>query len=401
MLPLSSRFPAIASFGGLDPENRPVMTRSGSSVLPLGLLPAVVLVLSGCSGDRSPVVIATPWDREACRQFADLLSEAPGDPLPPIRWVRLDPWDDPAHLLEAGRPVHLLLGWPAATLADLHHRGFLDPSGGDPFFAELGGAPAPPAVSEAISPLTLPRPEGKLVQGDPRIDPTARDQLASILLRDGIRDAYATLTLSASSPLESAGDPDAQGFSVAAIDARSLPEAQTLLDRLRRQVPTEPLGSDQDSPLTPAVRTLAAELIGATILDAEPELRRARASLEQSPDAASLGGTLLSEPPPWPPDSIRRLGDDPGRQSMLATLAAALVDDPQSREWLLDSWQRPPRPVDRALFESLATANDGRVFRSSRVLPWLRAEWTAWARQRYAQVARELGPETGIEEAAR
>ncbi|WP_169972809.1 hypothetical protein [Tautonia rosea] len=360
------------------------------------LLPAVILSLSGCSDDRSQVVIATPWDRTTCRQFTALLAQASGDPIPVIRWVRLDPWDDPARLIEADHTVHLLLGWPTATLAELNDRGRLDRSEAGTFRcvgtegSERFRFTSPDTSATAILP------------GDPRIDPVARRQVASRLARGAGRTGYASLIESGLSSVHSAEDPapvrESEGFSVASIATPVHPEARAFRDRLRKQWNHEPLALGRGSPVTPSVRTLSAELIGATLVDAETELHRAREILRQWPDADD-GRSLLVEPPLWPPDSIRRLANDPTRRSMIETLAAALVDDPESRAWLLDSWQAPPRPVDGALLDALATANEGRLLRSTRVLPWLRAEWTAWARQRYAQIAREL--DVGAEETAR
>ncbi|WP_152054064.1 hypothetical protein [Tautonia marina] len=339
-------------------------------------------------------MIATPWGRATCRQFTTLLAESPGDPMPPIRWVRLDRWDDPAHLLDAGRTVHLLLGWPTATLQELGDRNLLDESEDAPFRClGLEGAESFP-MSDAD------RRFSAILPGDPRIDPVARDQVARQLAWAEGRDAdLSLLELGASfipGSVDSPSiDPDTRGFSVASIAAPSNSGVQALLDRLRRGSLIEPLPIQTPSP----ERTLAAELIGATILDAGPELRRAFQAIEQSPNP-QLGRAVLAEPPPWPPDSIQRLTtNDPSSRSMIETLAEALVDDPESRAWLLDSWQTPPRPVDRALLDALATANDGRLLQSSRVLPWLRAEWTAWARQRFSQLARELAAEA--EEAAR
>lgn len=360
------------------------MTRTGSTSL-IGLLLAVVPSLSGCSDDRSLVVIATPWDRATCQQFTTLLAEAPGDSLPPIRWVRLDPWDDPARLLDAGRTVHLLLGWPTATLAALDDRGLLDAVAAGPFRCVVAEGSEPFHVSDSERRVLT------ILDGDPRIDPVARDQVASLLARSEGQEGYASVILSRSSspPAEDpASDPEPEGFTVASIAQELPPEARSLLERLRRRSVIESL----DSTVSRAVTTLSAELVGATIIDAGTELEHAWEIIEQSPDAA-IGRALLGDPPPWPPDSIRSLGNDPSRRSMIETLAAALVDDPESRAWLLKSWQEPSRPVDRALLDALASANEGRLLRSSRVLPWLRAEWTAWARQRYSQIARELRPE--------
>ncbi|MEW4569768.1 hypothetical protein AB1L88_18040 [Tautonia sp. JC769] len=371
--------------------------------MPLSVLSVAVLVVSGCSDgpSTSTVVIATPWDRETCRQCSGRLAEAPGDPPPSLRWIRLDPWDDPAHLLDAGVSVDLLVGWPAATLDDLGRRGFLDPSEGSLFFLDRPQSPGSAVDAAAGLPIGQQTPDAGLVQGDPRINPALRDQVASLLRREGVGGVYAGLVATDPSPLDRPGESEAGRVGVAAVAGpSSRPEVRSLLDRLRRRSIAEPRDPGRDAPPAPEVRVLAAELIGATLRDAGPERREALAILARSADAGP-GRALLAEPPPWPPDSIRRLGEDPDRRPMLDTLAAALVDDPGSRDWLLESWQGPPRPVDQALLEALATAGDGRLIRSSRVLPWLRAEWTAWARQRFTQIARELGPDADAEEAAR
>jgi hypothetical protein len=100
----------------------------------------------------------------------------------------------------------------------------------------------------------------------------------------------------------------------------------------------------------------------------------------------------MTEPPPWPPASIARILSRPGEQAMtmVETLAAQLASDRPARAWLISSWLSPTRPIDRQFLDELTHVADGRLFSESTFREWLRAEWTAWARQRYRRVLRSL-----------
>jgi hypothetical protein len=134
---------------------------------------------------------------------------------------------------------------------------------------------------------------------------------------------------------------------------------------------------------------LVADLLGATLVDAQDELWGAWASLERAglPDNAVQS---LTEPPPWPPASVAKYLRREGEHAMALTetLAAELAPDPAARAWLIRSWLSPGRSLDDKLLAELAGALDGRLCREPRFRAWLRAEWTAWARQRYRRVAR-------------
>jgi hypothetical protein len=147
--------------------------------------------------------------------------------------------------------------------------------------------------------------------------------------------------------------------------------------------PSSPPGS----PIEPGLIVVQAELIGATVIDSAKELRDAWQAIGRSPEADSMRDELV-EPPPWPPASIQELRADPSRRALLETLAGALVEDQSARDWLVSSWDRPARPIDRATLIELATVAEGRLIEEPQVLPWLRAEWTAWARQRFDRIAR-------------
>jgi hypothetical protein len=133
---------------------------------------------------------------------------------------------------------------------------------------------------------------------------------------------------------------------------------------------------------------LLADLLGATLVDAQDELWAAWVKLEGAghPERAER---WLTEPPPWPPASVDKLlkrGDEGA--ALLETLTAEITTEADVRNWLLRSWLAPGRHLDSRLLTELAGALDGRLVREPRFRAWLRGEWTAWARQRYRRVAR-------------
>jgi hypothetical protein len=70
-------------------------------------------------------------------------------------------------------------------------------------------------------------------------------------------------------------------------------------------------------------------------------------------------------------------------------LAVQVAPDQEARTWLLQSWEQPAQPLDGSRIAALETAADGTLAAEPHFRAWLRAEWTAWARQRYRRVARE------------
>jgi hypothetical protein len=136
---------------------------------------------------------------------------------------------------------------------------------------------------------------------------------------------------------------------------------------------------------------LLAQLLGATLVDAQDELWGAWSALEAAgqPERAER---WMVEAPPWPPASVQRILDyDANAMALLETLAAGLAPDPSVRSWLIRSWVSPARVFDGRLVNELAEAVDGRLVREPRFRAWLAGEWTAWARQRYRRVARLAG----------
>jgi hypothetical protein len=156
-----------------------------------------------------------------------------------------------------------------------------------------------------------------------------------------------------------------------------------------QQIDRDKSAAEFDREPDSAARSLLADLLGSTLVDAQDELWAAYLALHRAehPEPATK---WLTEPPPWPPASIKRYLQREGENAMalIETLAAELAPEPAARGWLIRSWLAPARLADPKLLAELAQAADGRLGREPRLRSWLRAEWTAWARQRYRRVAR-------------
>ncbi len=128
---------------------------------------------------------------------------------------------------------------------------------------------------------------------------------------------------------------------------------------------------------------LLADLLGATLVDAQDELLRAWEVLDREGHPA-LPDRRLTEAPTWPPASVLELK----KEGLVETLAAQIAPDMDVRVWLLESWNEPTTPIDGEVLRRLAGAVDGKLLAEPRFRSWLRGEWTAWARQRYRRAAR-------------
>jgi hypothetical protein len=149
-----------------------------------------------------------------------------------------------------------------------------------------------------------------------------------------------------------------------------------------------PGSAELESGDEPEASALLAELLGATLVDAQDELVAAWAKLAAAgyPERAER---WMTEAPPWPPASVDKLlkkGEEGA--ILLETLTTQVAPEADVRNWLLRSWLAQPRRVDGRLLTELAGAEGGRLVREPRFRMWLRSEWTAWARQRYRRVAR-------------
>lgn len=140
------------------------------------------------------------------------------------------------------------------------------------------------------------------------------------------------------------------------------------------------LDSQQDVPLLP-------ELLGAVLVDTQPELIEAQRAVDAAGLAARSKRWLV--PPPWPPASIAKLKRSDPSGALVESLAEQVVPDFASRLWLLESWNRPPRPIDAHLLRELGDAAEGKLVAEPRFREWLAVEWRTWARQCYRRVDRE------------
>ena len=225
---------------------------------------------------------------------------------------------------------------------------------------------APAELDGAVHPHVVRRPPlGAAGLGDPRTDAGALNVALKELASNSWRVGYASL-------VRKAGKEPRIGW-------------RGPVERSVRIGAEDRTGSASD----PDVESLVADLLGATLVDAQDELWTAWNALERagSPEPAR---TWLTGPPPWPPASIEKYLKRDGENAMalIETLAAEVSPQPAERGWLIRSWLSPPRIVDQQLLTEMARAADGALCREPRFRAWLRAEWTASARQRYRRVAR-------------
>jgi hypothetical protein len=400
-------------------------------VLILGLA-CQVAVLSGCDrreGDR--LVVATSWptaDRQRMESdFADWLAAHP-EPLTPgpirLEWLILAPSDDIARLAARRGQPDVLLGGPARGYEQLSHAKRLVP-------LPIGGSPAwivaRRAVIRVISASckdvgAASTPDGGVAFDDPRNDPISLAWLVAQLEDRPFGEGYARLVRAAGERRRIGRQPGSAAAAVGAGDAERAPgvvsgdqapvepnsvpwiEGVAILDNVRHPeqatsflkflVETGRAGSApaRSVPDASDVRDLLADLLGATLVDAQDEVWDAWSALERT-EYPQPQLRWMTEPPPWPPASIAKILTREGEQamSMVETLAGQLATHPSARSWLIRSWLSPPRLIDREVLEELTRADDGRLIREPRLREWLRAEWTAWARQRYRRVLRAVG----------
>jgi hypothetical protein len=401
------------------------MTSTAVRRLATGGLLGLTLASWGCARDLGDdLVIASPWsaaDRgeleAAYRRWA---GRNPGAIPGPVRinWVVLDPGDDPARVVRRRPPIDLLLGAPAATFERLARTGMLAPSDGD-------GGPSWRVTRRA--PLVLMDNPASPVSGpifdDPRHDPVSLAWARAELGAGGWARGYARLVDHASHARRVGRQPGSAPAAVQAGEARTSPaiapagqsplvvlpidrgadwvEGVALIAGCRHRDRAREFlrflaeqGRAEDPPDIPAdgaeAVALLADLLGATLVDTQDELWAARRSLDRADDTRRAEA-WLKEAPPWPPASIEAIRGDPRTEPLVETLAAQIAPDADVRDWLLRSWRRPSRPIDGVTLRELAGAVGGRLAREPRLRDWLRAEWTAWARQRYRRVAEGSG----------
>jgi hypothetical protein len=324
-----------------------------------------------------------------------------------LKWLILTPGDDLARVASRRNPPDVLLGGSAGAFDRLARAGRLSPLPGQRAAYWCIARPSTFRLVDG-SPLSEPGHETAGL-GDPRTDPARLVWAMSQLKPGHWREGYARLvetagharsigllaganprTLAASDRDRppASGSSECAGILRLARDQAAASEFLRFLIESRQFDVASNRGVINDAP-DPGVASLVADLLGATLVDAQDELWAAWGALKRAGNPGPAH-RWLTEPPAWPPASIekylRREGEN--AMSLIETLAAELAPDAVVRGWLIRSWLAPPRPVDEALLSELARAVEGRLSREQRFRSWLRAEWTAWARQRYRRVAR-------------
>ncbi len=397
-----------------------------------------LLGIAGCGGDRgaglaSQVVesvlagpdvdvlrIATTWARPAQQTLErEFQSRSTGPKPVKIVWIDVTPGTRLGRVCNRVLPVDVVLGGPVTEYLRLDREGRLEPVDGSGSRGWVSGVwrQATPGPAGATG-------HDVLALDDPRVDPPTLAWFSAELRQGKWSDGYARLVELAARASCPTGW---QSGSAAAALQRG--EAQQGL-AVTAAVPPDPLGSaapavpfregaavlrgsrhgrqarlflsflvehhgaglqEEASDIDPGRNDLLADLLGSVLVDARDELLIASKAMPRADDAAvaRIRG-WLTEPPPWPPASIGKLQAQGGESALglLQELTRQIVPDPQVRLWLVQSWLQPARPIDEALLEQLASAEDGRLVREPRFRAWLRAEWTAWARQRYRRIAR-------------
>jgi hypothetical protein len=334
-------------------------------------------------------------------------------------WQTIEPGDRLNRLETTFRPIDVLLGGSLSEYVRLARAERLLPPEGQ------GRAWQVARRSTIFLAESVPGSDGRVAVDDPRVDPATLTWLADQLGKSNWREGYARIIArfghaahrtgwrsgSALGAIErgdadaslrvvafpGTGEADTSGFTSVVWDegaaicreARQPRIARAFLRFLAERLGTEP--GIEGEVINPDVSDLLADLLGATLVDAQDELKAAWTALDREGVKAPASAlSWMSEPPPWPPASVEKLqrrgGDNALR--MIDDLAAQLAPDSELRFALVQSWLRPRRLIDDSLLAELAKTSAGRLVQEPRFRAWLRAEWAAWARQRYRRVAR-------------
>ena len=394
------------------------------------LLSSLMVAGSGCDwkGDET-LVIATNWtaaERDGLEAgFRAWVKVHPDLAIRPFRivWIILAEGRDPTAIV--GRvPVDLVLGGPAASYDRLAAEGRLDNR--VIRRSPLGLAARRPirAALRAMSGMILGEPEmaGRVALDDPRGAPITLEWAKARLGSGTWSQGYAELVRTAGNAraigrnegaaqarlergedvlvpvsLLQIADRAGVGF-VHPDEAPDWVEGVGLMHEARHPARArsfwEFLGARPgtglpSSPGGPRADPLLADLLGATLVDAQDELRAAWSALVRAGRPAAWEERMTAAPP-WPPASVAALRGGPDAALWVETLAEQVAPLAEARDWLLTSWERPPRPIDGRFLDDLAGAAGGRLAQEPRFRAWLRGEWTAWARQRYRWVVREV-----------
>jgi hypothetical protein len=361
-----------------------------------------MFVLTGCGQPAPPgLLIATSWpleERVRLRsEFQSWLSSSTLDSArEPIRleWLLLMPGDSIEPVARRRSPPDIMLGGSPSSFERLSHEKRLLP------------VDSPDSAPWWVSRRAVNR---LAERGDPRSDSLSLAWAKHQLEPGRWREGYARLVdVAGHSPrigpraginqdvrqnsdvVTPPSFPATEGVGILA-GSRDPELARKFVRFLfeTRQAELAPRPGTPGDKADPDFDSLIADLLGATLVDAQDELWAAWDVLERagSPGPAHK---WLTEPPPWPPASIEKYLKSEGEHAMslIETLVGELSPRPAVRAWLIRSWLAQPRVVDDVLLAEMTHAVEGGLVHEPRFRSWLRAEWTASARQRYRRVAK-------------
>ncbi|MDB5351899.1 MAG: hypothetical protein JWN86_3146 [Planctomycetota bacterium] len=416
----------------VPPPNAGTTTRSRRRWSQTWIFPLVVVL--GCSPSASDrVVIATNWSASACSEVSRALSSAP-TPIDVV-WIRVAGSEDPTRILYRPARVDLVLGGPAASYGRLHaQKRLLDVADGgrQPWLTTnrrsiglvvnsaardalgLTGATAPddPRLADRVT-IVDPRndSDGALINRLAHFSTFPREWASEYARLVRVAANARTVTRDAAGAVRELESRRAVVASLGLDPSDSRPGLETYPERLGDGIPAQGLGIVASSSHAKAARVvveflkgrgfveseknpppgvlLLPDLLGSTLVDAQSELRAARRALSRESDS-ERALAWMTEAPPWPPASISRMRLKSDGAALIQTLAGQIAPDDSARDWLIRSWNRSEKPMDGVTLDGIATAAEGRLIAEPRFRAWLRAEWTAWARQRYRRVIRKI-----------
>jgi hypothetical protein len=138
---------------------------------------------------------------------------------------------------------------------------------------------------------------------------------------------------------------------------------------------------------TTSKHAISDDLASIILFECRSDIQNAWGTIENSTgELRQRAEKYLTELPPWPPASIQDLQKRRGFEYIVA-LVEQMAADGDERDWLIREFQNPETNVNP---EVLDQALNGHLQGSIRFRTWLRAEWTAWIRQRCRRVTRYL-----------
>jgi hypothetical protein len=392
---------------------------------------AALLGGAGCGGGGDRLVIATDLTETECRALEEHGGEGPAP-----RWAHLRTGESASRLAEAGAAIDLVIVATADEGRRLAARGVIEketvrairrpPAG----LAIARGVVAARALPEPSGLADIDRPEYRalIAWSDPATDAAALAVSRHALGEENGKNnesgwlaGYARLVRLAggsgpmapgrSNALAALGrgegavapafGPEAEaaglGLGFVAIGpardaiagvARGSPRmerARAWLGRVGHAIELD--GDRRERPGA----ALEVALLSAVLTTAQPELWGASAALAALPEGGRRDelAAFMVEPPPWPPSSVSRLRSRDPSGALVDELAGQVATGLEARTWLLESWERPERPIDGLFLDELGRAADGLLAEGPRFRAWVAAEWSTWARQRFRRVARE------------